>query len=146
MNKWTNPYSRSFQDIKEDMISVLTSIPSPTGGKLITDISEGNILVIIISAVAAVVEMLHYYIDNAARESFLDSARLYSSVLSHGALVDYLPRGANPATVNVILTRELNKDTSQIDNTIPSGTLFYDSTGNTWQTLSDIIWPKYTTQ
>lgn len=146
MNKWTNPYSRSFQDIKEDMISVLTSIPSPTGGKLITDISEGNILVIIISAVAAVVEMLHYYIDNAARESFLDSARLYSSVLSHGALVDYLPRGANPATVNVILTRELNKDTSQIDNTIPSGTLFYDSTGNTWQTLSDIVWPKYTTQ
>lgn len=146
MNKWTNPYSRSFQDIKEDMISVLTSIPSPTGGKLITDISEGNILVIIISAVAAVVEMLHYYIDNAARESFLDSARLYSSVLSHGALVDYLPRGANPATVNVILTRELNKDTSQIDNTIPSGTLFYDSSGNTWQTLSDIIWPKYTTQ
>ena len=146
MNKWTNPYSRSFQDIKEDMISVLTSIPSPTGGKLITDISEGNILVIIISAVAAVVEMLHYYIDNAARESFLDSARLYSSVLSHGALVDYLPRGANPATVNVILTRELNKDTSQIDNTIPSGTLLYDSSGNTWQTLSDIIWPKYTTQ
>lgn len=146
MNKWTNPYSRSFQDIKEDMISVLTSIPSPTGGKLITDISEGNILVIIISAVAAVVEMLHYYIDNAARESFLDSARLYSSVLSHGALVDYLPRGANPATVNVILTRDLNTDKSQIDNTIPSGTIFYDSSGNTWQTLSDIVWPKYTTQ
>lgn len=146
MNKWTNPYSRSFQDIKEDMISLLTSIPSPTGEKLITDISEGNILVIIISAVAAVVEMLHYYIDNAARESFLDSARLYSSVLSHGALVDYLPRGANPATVNVILTRELNTDASQVDSNIPSGTIFYDSSGNTWQTLSDIIWPKYTTQ
>lgn len=146
MNKWTNPYSRSFQDIKRDMISALTSIPSPTGGKLITDISEGNILVIIISAVAAVVEMLHYYIDNAARESFLDSARLYSSVLSHGALVDYLPRGANPATVNVILTRGIHPDTSQIDNNIPSGTIFYDSNGNTWQTLSDIVWPKYTTQ
>lgn len=146
MNKWTNPYSRSFQDIKRDMISALTSIPSPTGGKLITDISEGNILVIIISAVAAVVEMLHYYIDNAARESFLDSARLYSSVLSHGALVDYLPRGANPATVNVVLTRGIQPDTSQIDNNIPSGTLFYDSNGNTWQTLSDIVWPKYTTQ
>jgi uncharacterized phage protein gp47/JayE len=146
MNKWTNPYSRSFQDIKRDMISALTSIPSPTGGKLITDISEGNILVIIISAVAAVVEMLHYYIDNAARESFLDSARLYSSVLSHGALVDYLPRGANPATVNVILTRCIHPDTSQVDNNIPSGTIFYDSNGNTWQTLSDIVWPKYTTQ
>ena len=146
MNKWTNPYSRSFQDIKQDMVSVLTSIPSPNGGKLITDISEGNILVIIISAVAAVVEMLHYYIDNAAREAFLDSARLYSSVLSHGALVDYLPRGANPATVDIILTRELNTDTSQVDSTIPAGTVFYDSNGNTWQTLSDVIWPKYTTQ
>ena len=146
MNKWTNPYSRSFQDIKQDMISALTSIPSPNGGKLITDISEGNILVIIISAVAAVIEMLHYYIDNAARESFLNSARLYSSVLSHGALVDYLPRGANPATVNIVLTRELNTDTSQVDSTIPAGTIFYDSNGNTWQTLSDVVWPKYTTQ
>ena len=146
MNKWTNPYSRSFQDIKQDMISALTSIPSPNGGKLITDISEGNVLVIIISAVAAVIEMLHYYIDNAARESFLNSARLYSSVLSHGALVDYLPRGANPATVNIVLTRELNTDTSQVDSTIPAGTIFYDSNGNTWQTLSDVVWPKYTTQ
>ena len=146
MNKWTNPYSRSFQDIKQDMISALTSIPSPNGGKLITDISEGNVLVIIISAVAAVIEMLHYYIDNAARESFLNSARLYSSVLSHGALVDYLPRGANQATVNIVLTRELNTDTSQVDSTIPAGTIFYDSNGNTWQTLSDVVWPKYTTQ
>lgn len=146
MNKWTNPYSRSFQDIKQDMISALTSIPSPNGGKLITDISEGNVLVIIISAVAAVIEMLHYYIDNAAREAFLNSARLYSSVLSHGALVDYLPRGANPATVNIVLTRELNTDTSQVDSTIPAGTIFYDSNGNTWQTLSDVVWPKYTTQ
>jgi uncharacterized phage protein gp47/JayE len=146
MNKWTNPYSRSFQDIKQDMISALTSIPSPNGGKLITDISEGNVLVIIISAVAAVIEMLHYYIDNAARESFLNSARLYSSVLSHGALVDYLPRGANSATVNIVLTRELNTDTSQVDSTIPAGTIFYDSNSNTWQTLSDVVWPKYTTQ
>lgn len=146
MNKWTNQYRRSFQDIKQDMITALTSIPSPTGGKLITDISEGNILVIIISAVAAVVEMLHYYIDNAAREAFLDSARLYSSVLSHGALVDYLPRGASPATVEVVLTRDLNTDTSQIDNVIMAGTRFYDSNGNTWQNLSDVVWPKYTTQ
>ena len=105
MNKWTETYKRSFQDIKQDMVSALTSIPSPTGGKLITDVSEGNILVIIISAVAAVVEMLHYYIDNAAREAFLDSARRYSSVEALGLLVDYLPRGANPPTVDIVLIK-----------------------------------------
>lgn len=145
MNKWTETYRRSFQDIKQDMVSALTSIPSPTGGKLITDVSEGNILVIIISAVAAVVEMLHYYIDNAAREAFLDSARRYSSVEALGLLVDYLPRGANPPTVDVVLMRELNTDTTQTDNTIPSGTQFMDSNNNVWQTIRDYVWPKYTT-
>lgn len=145
MNKWTETYRRSFQDIKQDMISALTSIPSPTGGKLITDVSEGNILVIIISAVAAVVEMLHYYIDNAAREAFLDSARKYSSVEALGLLVDYLPRGANPPTVDVVLMRELNTDTSQTDNIILSGTRFRDSNNNVWQTIRDYVWPKYTT-
>lgn len=145
MNKWTETYRRSFQDIKQDMVSALTSIPSPTGGKLITDVSEGNILVIVISAVAAVVEMLHYYIDNAAREAFLDSARRYSSVEALGLLVDYLPRGANPPTVDVVLMRELNTDTSQTDNTILSGTQFMDSNNNVWQTIRDYVWPKYTT-
>jgi baseplate J-like protein len=145
MNNWTETYRRSFQDIKQDMVSALTSIPSPTGGKLITDVSEGNILVIIISAVAAVVEMLHYYIDNAAREAFLDSARRYPSVQALGLLVDYLPRGANPPTVDVVLIRELNTDTSQADNTIPSGTQFTDSNNNVWQTVRDYVWPKYTT-
>ena len=145
MNNWTETYRRSFQDIKQDMISALTSIPSPTGGKLITDVSEGNILVIIISAVAAVVEMLHYYIDNAAREAFLDSARRYPSVQALGLLVDYLPRGANPPTVDVVLMRELNTDTSQADNTIPAGTQFTDSNHNVWQTVRDYVWPKYTT-
>lgn len=145
MNNWTETYRRSFQDIKQDMVSALTSIPSPTGGKLITDVSEGNILVIIISAVAAVVEMLHYYIDNAAREAFLDSARRYPSVQALGLLVDYLPRGANPPTVDVVLMRELNTDTSQADNIIPSGTQFTDSNNNVWQTVRDYVWPKYTT-
>ena len=145
MNNWTETYRRSFQDIKQDMVSALTSIPSPTGGKLITDVSEGNILVIIISAVAAVVEMLHYYIDNAAREAFLDSARRYPSVQALGLLVDYLPRGANPPTVDVVLMRELNTDTSQADNTIPAGTQFTDSNHNVWQTVRDYVWPKYTT-
>ena len=145
MNNWTETYRRSFQDIKQDMVSALTSIPSPTGGKLITDVSEGNILVIIISAVAAVVEMLHYYIDNAAREAFLDSARRYPSVQALGLLVDYLPRGANPPTVDVVLMRELNTDTSQADNTIPAGTQFTDSNNHIWQTVRDYVWPKYTT-
>lgn len=145
MNNWTETYRRSFQDIKQDMVSALTSIPSPTGGKLITDVSDGNILVIIISAVAAVVEMLHYYIDNAAREAFLDSARRYPSVQALGLLVDYLPRGANPPTVDVVLMRELNTDTSQADNTIPAGTQFTDSNHNVWQTVRDYVWPKYTT-
>lgn len=102
-NKWLNPYQRSFQQIKAKLIESLTTIKDKNGQTLITDYSEGNILIIILSLFAAIAEVLHYYIDNVGRESFLSTARRYDSVVKHGLLVDYHPRGAVAASVDVIL-------------------------------------------
>ena len=107
-DKWTNPKRRSFQAIRQDMVAKLTSITDSEGNQLITDISEGNILIIILSLFAGIAEMLHFYIDNMARESFLSTARRYDSVAAIGDLVDYKPRAANAATVDVVLTRQLD--------------------------------------
>ena len=74
-NKWLNPYQRSFQQIKAKLIESLTTIKDKNGQTLITDYSEGNILIIILSLFAAIAEVLHYYIDNVGRESFLSTAR-----------------------------------------------------------------------
>ena len=54
-NNWLNPYQRSFNNIKAKLISELRlQIPE------ITDYSEGNIFVIIISIFAAIAEVIHY--------------------------------------------------------------------------------------
>lgn len=144
-NKWTNPLRRSFQDIKTDLINALQKLEGTNGQPLITDVSEGNIFVIIISLFAAIAEVLHYYIDNMARECFITTARRYSSVVQLGLLVDYHAHGANAATVDVVLTRELTGVNSGAELRIPKGTAFRDSKGNHWESAWDIVWGKNTT-
>lgn len=141
-NKWTNPLRRAYQDIKNDLIEALKSIKDPRdpSKSLVTDVSEGNILIIIISLFAAIAEVLHYYIDNMARECFLDSARRYSSVAKIGQLIDYSPRLANAATVDVILTREPSQEHPGNTFTIPKDTQFLDLSGNTWLVAKDTVW------
>ena len=141
-NKWTNPLRRAYQDIKNDLIEALKSIKDPRdpSKSLVTDVSEGNILIMIISLFAAIAEVLHYYIDNMARESFLDSARRYSSVAKIGQLIDYSPRLANAATVDVILTREPSQEYSGNTFTIPKDTQFSDLSGNIWLVSKDTVW------
>lgn len=115
-------------------------LKDPQGQKLITDYSEGNILIIILSLFAAIAEVLHYYVDNMARETFLSTARRYDSVVKHGALVDYHARAAIAATVDVILSRSITGNSIGAKLTIPHGTLFTDSSGNSWLSARDVIW------
>lgn len=139
-NKWLNPYQRSYQQIKAKLVESLMGLKDPQGQKLITDYSEGNILIIILSLFAAIAEVLHYYVDNMARETFLSTARRYDSVVKHGALVDYHARAAIAATVDVILSRSITGNSIDAKLTIPQGTLFTDSSGNSWLSARDVIW------
>lgn len=139
-NKWLNPYQRSYQQIKAKLVESLMGLKDPQGQKLITDYSEGNILIIILSLFAAIAEVLHYYVDNRARETFLPTARRYDSVVKHGALVDYHARAAIAATVDVILSRSITGNSIGAKLTIPQGTLFTDSSGNSWLSARDVTW------
>lgn len=144
-NKWTNPLRRSFQDIKNDLLKALQNMKDSKGQPLITDVSEGNIFVIIISLFAAVAETLHFYIDNMARECFISTARKYSSVTKLGLLVDYHAHCANAASVDVVLTRELTGEITSGEIEIPEGTQFKDSQGNQWLSSKKVIWGAGTT-
>ena len=87
-NPWVRSYQRSYQSIKAQLLEDLANIKDDNGNQLITDLSDGNILVIILSMFAAIAETLHFYMDNAAQESFLSTARKYESVDKLGCLVD----------------------------------------------------------
>ena len=139
-NKWLNPYQRSYQQIKAKLVESLMGLKDSQGQKLITDYSEGNILIIILSLFAAIAEVLHYYVDNMARETFLSTARRYDSVVKHGALVDYHARAAIAATVDVILSRSITGNSIGAKLTIPQGTVFTDSNGNSWLSTRDVTW------
>lgn len=139
-NKWLNPYQRSYQQIKAKLVESLMGLKDKDGQKLITDYSEGNILIIILSLFAAIAEVLHYYVDNMARETFLSTARRYDSVVKHGALVDYHARAAIAATVDVILSRSITGNSIGAKLTIPQGTLFTDQSGNSWLSTRDVTW------
>lgn len=97
-NDWVSYITRSYQQIKASLIQGLVSkVPE------ITDHSESNILIILISMFSGIAEMLGYYIDNAAREAFIASARRYASMIQLVKLVDYRVKAANPATTDMVI-------------------------------------------
>lgn len=104
-NPWLTPLQRGYQSIKSRLINSLLDIKDVNGQPLISDVSEGNILVLIISLFSGIAETLHYYIDANAREFFVPTARKYSSLVKSAKLVDYHPKSATAATVDIILTR-----------------------------------------
>ena len=135
-NPWLTPYQRSFQDIKAKIISELRSrIPE------MTDFSEGNIFVLIASIFSAIAEVIHYYIDNMAREAFLPTARRYSSLFKHAKLVDYHIKAAYPASVDLTLYRNSGKPITS-DILISAGTVFTSNDGKQWLVSKDITWNK----
>lgn len=132
-NPWVTPLQRSYDSIRAKLISSLRErIPE------ITDFSEGNIFIILLSIYAAVAEVLHYYIDNMAREAFLPTARRYSSVYNHAKLVDYHIKCAVPSTVDIILYRD-TPATSDI--VIPLST-FRSTDGKPWQSTKEVVLVK----
>ena len=145
-NPWLNPYQRSYHQIKQQLITGLTSITDRNGNQLITDVSEGNILIILLSMFAAIAEVLHYYIDTKAREFFLGTARRYTSVQALGNLVGYYPKAAIAATVDLVLTRgDKASSGSNTSGTIAEGSTFTQG-DLTWAVVNKIVIPPYTSQ
>ena len=133
-NEWLTPYQRSYNAIKSKLLNSLrTKVPE------ITDYSEGNILIILISMFAAIAEVLHYYIDNMARETFFPTARKYSSLYKHAKLVDYHIKCAVPARVDIIFSLDGGPSG---DKLIPENTQFTANDGSVWVTSKSIIWPS----
>jgi hypothetical protein len=122
-NKWVGYLDRGYTQIKQSILNrVRVNVPE------ITDYSESNIFVIITSILAGLVEQLNYYIDQLLRESFIVTARRYTSVVRHSRMFDYRIKAANPAST--IITIEFLKNGAPYvlqngqNETIPQGTLF----------------------
>lgn len=136
-NPWLTPFQRSYNEIKAKLIQSLSErVPE------MTDTSEGNIFILLISIFSAIAEVIHYYIDGMAREAFLPTCRRYSSLYKHAKLVDYHIKSAIPSTVDLTLYMEGSNVPFPTKITIPTNTVFKSKDGKVWRTTRAIIVEK----
>lgn len=137
-NPWLTPFQRSYNDIKSKLIQSLNErVPE------MTDMSEGNIFILIISIFAGIAEVIHYYIDGMAREAFLPTCRRYSSLYKHAKLVDYHIKSAIPASVDLTLYMQ-DGSVFPTDIVVPQNTVFTSKDGKNWITTKKVIIEKGT--
>lgn len=98
-NTWVTYLNRSYKSIKASITTRMKSVVPE-----ITDHSESNVFIIIINAVAGLFEQLNYYIDQVARESYISTARRYSSLIKLTRLIDYRVKAKIGATVDLRIT------------------------------------------
>lgn len=120
-NQWVTYLDRGFSSIKNSIINRLKVVVPE-----VTDLSDSNILIVIVDLFAGLVEHLNYYIDNIAREMYISTARRYSSLTKLVKLIDYRVRARISAKVDLKITMvDSNGDPVILvsDYLIPAGTV-----------------------
>lgn len=111
--------SRDYFSIKQDLLARAASIlPEWTS----RDNSDFGMMLVDLWAYMG--DVLHYYVDRAAREAFLDTATQRESILAIASLLDYIPTGRRPATARITLDASLSVATDANPILIPRNTRF----------------------
>lgn len=137
MNPWIGYINRSYSSIKQILLEKLA-----TKAPEVTDHSESNILVIILSFFAGIGESFHYYLDNLAREAFIGQASRYSSAVSLVKMIDYRIKSKISAKVDIelsLLDTAGNLLALPNDFVLPSGQHFTTNNGISFYTLHAVL-------
>lgn len=151
-NPWLNTLQRSYNDIKinllnkvnlmvQDSVNPLLTSEEDKNKRAITDTTEGNIFTLLISMFSGIAEVIHYYIDSMARETFFITARRYTSLQKHCKMLDYHIKSANPPSVNLLIQRTKEDREDLIipvyKPNLSNNVIFKDSSGNQWVTETE---------
>jgi hypothetical protein len=115
--------SRDFLSISSDMKSLI-----PNFAPQWTSRDSSDFGIVLVELFAYMGDLLNYYVDRAANESFISTATQRDTVLRLANLLNYTPNDIAPATGSVTLS---NRDTAA--QTVKAGSLFStsaDGTGN----------------
>lgn len=106
--------SRDYANIRRDLLSRASRVLPEW-----TDRDPSDFTMLLVDLWAYMGDIIHYYIDRAAGEAFIDTATQRESVLALANLFDYSPRTRSAARATVYIS---NSSSSSV--TIPAGTLF----------------------
>lgn len=136
-NPWSGYLERSYRQIKQSIITRMKTVTPE-----ITDLSESNLLIIIVSIFSGLMETLHFYVDNWAREGFLSTARKFASVVKLTRILDYRIKSYIPASVDLYITYA-DQDNVPVDTQeqaiIPVGTVVRTTNGIAFVTTKTVI-------
>ncbi|MET9119959.1 baseplate J/gp47 family protein [Streptomyces sp. NPDC004528] len=106
--------SKDFTGFRDAMLAHAARVYPEWSGR-----NTGDFGVLLVNLFSYMGDILSYYQDAAAREAFLDTATLRSSVLAHARTLGYNPAPAAAATGTVTLATEATQTT---DVVLPAGT------------------------
>lgn len=132
---WIGYASRSYEQIKKSILKRL-----PINNPEITDHTEGNILIVLIGIFSGIGEMLNYYIDQKGRESYLGTARRFTSIVRITKLMDYRIKASWYASADILFTLTDSTGNPILATSvvyIPRETLVTDANGLVVRTISD---------
>jgi uncharacterized phage protein gp47/JayE len=114
---------RDFNTIKEDLLR-RASVVLPEW----TDRDPSDFGMLFVDMWSYMGDVLHYYIDRAAKEAFINTATQRESVLALANLLDYRPRGRTSSKATVFL----KNSSTTTEYSLPAGTVLsgQDSTGS----------------
>ena len=137
LNNWVSFFERTYPQIKA---SVLTRVT--TSNPEMTDHNASNPFIIMLDIVAGVSEMMGYYIDRNAMESYVSTAFKRASLLRHAESYDYQVAARNPEAVDLtILVKDAQGDSTTLasDVTIPTGTIFLSDSNYEFTNITDHV-------
>lgn len=105
--------SRDYENIRRDLLNRATRVLPEW-----TDRDPGDFTMLLIDLWAYMGDVMHYYIDRAASEAFIDTASQKESVLALANLFDYTPKTKTAARTTVYIS---NSSSGSV--TLPQGTV-----------------------
>ena len=106
--------ARDFQTIKQELLRRATQVAPEW-----TDRDQSDFGMLLVDLWSYMGDVIHYYIDRAAGEAFIETATQRESVLAYANLFDYRPNFRKAATASITLA-----NASEDTITIPEGTEF----------------------
>lgn len=124
---------KDHEAIVEDCI---TRIKEVYGSNYWNDFEEDNAGRMLIEAFAYVADLLLFYLDRQANETYLPTATERQNLINMCKLIGYNPKTAKPSQVSITVSIE---HVHSSDVFLPSGSLLETSDGLTFETQSDAV-------
>ena len=124
---------KDHQDIVEDCI---TRIKEVYGSQYWNDFEEDNAGRMLLEAFAYVADLLLFYLDRQANETYLPTATERQNIINMCKLIGYTPKAAKPAQVNITVSVD---EPHSLNVMLPAQSALESSDGITFETVSDAV-------